>query len=76
MFFSNILAEIYISVLGQYRNAANGAKDVLKKRSAVCAGYSELFYELSKAARLDVWKINGNAKGTTTIFNLIIHLFI
>ncbi|CAB4382818.1 unnamed protein product [Rhizophagus irregularis] len=48
---------------GQYRNAANGAKDVLKKRSAVCAGYSELFYELSKAARLDVWKINGNAKG-------------
>ncbi|GBC04329.1 hypothetical protein RclHR1_05620003 [Rhizophagus clarus] len=48
---------------GQYRYGANEPEDVLKKRSAVCAGYSNLFYELSIAAKLNVWKINGNAKG-------------
>ncbi|CAG8621196.1 10296_t:CDS:2, partial [Acaulospora morrowiae] len=39
------------------------AKDVLKTRTAVCAGYSELFYELSREADLDVCKIGGSAKG-------------
>ena len=48
---------------GNYKNRSNGAKDVLKSRTAVCAGYSELFYELSKVAGLNVWKINGDAKG-------------
>jgi hypothetical protein len=72
------IAEIYIFVLGQHRYGANGADNVLKKRSAVCAGYSDLFYELSKAAKLNVWKINGNAKGTIVIFfifDLIIYIF-
>ncbi|CAG8440406.1 7651_t:CDS:2 [Funneliformis caledonium] len=45
------------------RRSANGAKDVLKNRMAVCAGYSELFYELSNAAGLNVIKVNGCAKG-------------
>ncbi|RHZ45410.1 hypothetical protein Glove_680g42 [Diversispora epigaea] len=38
-------------------------KDVLRTRKAVCAGYSELFYDLSCEANLNVWKITGNAKG-------------
>ncbi|CAG8532008.1 7653_t:CDS:2 [Ambispora leptoticha] len=41
----------------------NSAKDVLKHRRAVCAGYSELFHELASAAHLDTWKVNGEAKG-------------
>ncbi|CAI2161683.1 14039_t:CDS:10 [Funneliformis geosporum] len=45
------------------RRTANGAKDVLKSRMAVCAGYSELFYELSNAAGINVMKVNGFAKG-------------
>ena len=53
---------IYIYT-GNYKNRSNGAKDVLKSRTAVCAGYSELFYELSEVAGLNVWKINGDAKG-------------
>ncbi|CAG8453757.1 13627_t:CDS:10 [Ambispora gerdemannii] len=41
----------------------NSAKDVLKHRRAVCAGYSELFDELASAANLDTWKVSGEAKG-------------
>ncbi|CAG8457860.1 1258_t:CDS:2 [Acaulospora colombiana] len=39
------------------------SKDVLKTRMAVCAGYSELFYDLSREAGLNVCKIGGGAKG-------------
>ncbi|CAG8742676.1 14327_t:CDS:2 [Dentiscutata erythropus] len=39
------------------------AKDVLKTRTAVCAGYAELFYGLANEAGLRVWQISGNAKG-------------
>ncbi|KAF0430097.1 cytokinesis protein cyk3 [Gigaspora margarita] len=39
------------------------AKDVLKSRTAVCAGYSELFYGLANEAGLHVWQISGSAKG-------------
>ncbi|CAG8598944.1 832_t:CDS:2, partial [Scutellospora calospora] len=38
------------------------AKDVLKSRTAVCAGYAELFYRLANEAGLRVWQISGNAK--------------
>ncbi|CAG8682382.1 15952_t:CDS:2, partial [Cetraspora pellucida] len=39
------------------------AKDVLKTRTAVCAGYAKLFHELATEAGLHVWQIMGNAKG-------------
>ncbi|CAG8732978.1 3188_t:CDS:2, partial [Racocetra persica] len=39
------------------------AKDVLKTKTAVCAGYAKLFYELANEAGLHVWQISGNAKG-------------
>ncbi len=44
-------------------STACGANEVLKNRTAVCSGYSQLFYELSDAAGLNVMKISGDAKG-------------
>ncbi|CAG8529161.1 4032_t:CDS:2, partial [Racocetra fulgida] len=45
------------------RLSDKSAKDVLKTKTAVCAGYAKLFYELANEAGLHVWQISGNAKG-------------
>ncbi|HPG40306.1 MAG TPA: transglutaminase domain-containing protein [bacterium] len=43
---------------------SDNAQDVLRKRSAVCAGYAGLFETLGRAAGLEVKTINGYAKGS------------
>ncbi|MCX6377807.1 MAG: hypothetical protein NTU88_17550 [Armatimonadetes bacterium] len=45
------------------RAATSKADDLLKKRSAVCFEYAELFSELGRAAGLEVTEVRGYAKG-------------
>ncbi|CAG8620991.1 9591_t:CDS:2 [Paraglomus brasilianum] len=45
------------------RQLPNGANDVLRRRTAVCAGYSNLFDALAHKAGLRVWQVTGQAKG-------------
>ena len=55
------------SALGQIwdsnRSAQETAEAVLQRRTAVCAGYSELFLSLAQSAGLTAEKISGNVKG-------------
>ena len=45
------------------RTASSKADDLLRKRSAACFEYAELFSELGRAAGLEVTEIRGYAKG-------------
>jgi hypothetical protein len=45
------------------RLRAESANEALKKRKAVCAGYSHLFQALGRAAGLDVEVVDGYARG-------------
>ena len=48
---------------GRTERKSGDAESVLRHRTAVCAGYANLFYVLGKAADLQVHTINGYAKG-------------
>ena len=50
------------------RQLPNGANDVLRRRTAVCAGYSNLFDALAHKAGLRVWQVTGQAKGVSVRF--------
>jgi len=50
------------------RQLPNGANDVLRRRTAVCAGYSNLYDALAHKAGLDVWQVTGQAKGESVRF--------